>query len=103
MGNGVVHHTGRDDDHFSRIELQYLVFELDGEVSSDDEEQFVLMIVFMSRKSALEFRDFDEISPVQLTDDARRPMLVEFSEFFGQIDLGDHTKQIHWDGLEGQH
>lgn len=67
-----------------------LIFELDDELTLDDEEQLVLLVVFMPREGAFDFSYFDEVSAIEFAYDPRRPMLIQLGKFIGEIDFLNH-------------
>ena len=85
----------RDDDELAGIEFDpRLVFDLDGEVSGDDEEEFVFVIVMVPHEVAEHFDELDVLS-VEFADDLGGEVVGEAGEGVGNIELPQFGLPCH--------
>jgi hypothetical protein len=75
-----------DDEEFARVERDVAIAELDHEAALEDEEQLVRMLVMVPHEVACELRDLDLLA-VELTDDARAPMVHEEAQLLREVHL----------------
>ncbi len=78
-GLGLVLHPSRDDQELAFVKFDGPVAEVDAQMAAQDQKELVLVLMVVPDKLALEFDQFD-VLPVQLTDDARGPVLAEARE-----------------------
>ena len=81
--------TSRHDEHLAGGKRHGAVAQLDIEDALKDEEEIVRIIVLVPDEFALELRNHDVVAVVG-RHGARREVLGERAEFFGEIDL------VHW-------
>ena len=78
-GRGVVTDAARDDEELTRTERYGAAIcfgAADAEEATEDQKHLVLVFVRVPGELALDLRHFD-VLVVDLTDDSRRPQLVE--------------------------
>jgi hypothetical protein len=85
-GHGLVFDPPRHDEELAFVEVDGSLAEVDGEASSEDQEELVLLFVVMPHELALELRELDVLA-VQLADDPRAPLFRELLEFLGEVHL----------------
>lgn len=83
----------RHDIKLTWIERNNLIAEMDVQMAADDEKKFVFIIVRVPIQLTHSFGQLDVIL-VQLSNQFRRPGVVEFFKFFCQVDFAHRSTQL---------
>src|SRR3974390_2448829 len=84
VGHRKVLDASGNDQEFAFANQYIAVAEAHTQHAFDDQKQFVLVIVTMPDKLALDLDRLD-VAIVEFADDAGMPMILEFREFLGEI------------------
>jgi hypothetical protein len=88
FGTGFVLHTLRDDRHFTGIQVQAFIAQVDSVIALDDHEDFIGFRVAVPDKVAIRANKF-EMGVVHRRDDFVIKPVMEFGKLFLKIDNVD--------------
>jgi hypothetical protein len=91
----------RHDVHFTFVEADDVIAQVDLHRSSDEDEDFVGFGVGMPDELALDLGQLEMVI-VHLGDDARRPEVAELGELVGEVDRGGRHRKLHGFGFRLQ-